>query len=118
MIKIKIVDDVKNEIEKDKKLLKALEKGEAKLEKGHIIILSPEGFHSLFSPKRIKLLRTIKRNDVKSIYELAKILKRPYEAVYNDIKYLESFKILRIEKKNHSRIPMLIDEDLRVPALV
>jgi len=46
MIKIRIVDDVENEIEKDKKLLNALEKGGAKLEKGHIIVLSPEGFHS------------------------------------------------------------------------
>lgn len=117
MIKIKIVDNLKDEIGKDAKDLKNLSKGEAKLENKHVITLTPEGFHSLFSPERIRLLKALKENNFGSIYNLAKKLNRRYEAIYRDIKYLEGFGLIEIKSENRNKVPVL-SGNIQIPALV
>ncbi len=45
----------------------------------------------LLSNERAKLLHTIKKKNPRSLYELAKVLKRDFKSVKNDIKLLEKF---------------------------
>ncbi len=71
------------------------------------IVMTPETFNKVFSPERIKLLRRIYRNNINSIYQLAKELGKPYEVVFRNIKYLEGIGLINIVEKNHKKIPHL-----------
>jgi predicted transcriptional regulator len=67
----------------------------------------------VFSPERIKLLRRICKNNIRSIYQLAKELNKPYEVVFRNVKYLEGVGIIRIVEKDKKKIPY-IDRKLLV----
>jgi predicted transcriptional regulator len=69
------------------------------------IVMSPETFSKVFSPERIKLLQRIYRNNVKSIYQLAKDLNKPYEVVFRNIKYLAGIGLIEIKEKDNRKIP-------------
>lgn len=60
---------------------------------------------NLLSNEKARILDTIKHKNPKSIYELAKILKRPFKAVFDDIKTLKRFGFIELVKeKTKSRI--------------
>lgn len=71
------------------------------------LVMTPETFAKVFSPERIKLLRGIYRNNITSIYQLAKCLGKPYEVVFRNIKYLEGMGLIRIVEQGHRKIPYL-----------
>ncbi|MCK5282596.1 MAG: hypothetical protein KAK00_04260 [Nanoarchaeota archaeon] len=100
---IKIVESIsKYNKEINRKIHKGLL---VKPEKG--IIMTPEIFSKVFSPERIKLLQRIYRNDIKSIYQLAKDLDKPYEVVFRNVKYLEGVGLIRIKDKDKKKIPYI-----------
>lgn len=74
-----------------------------KTEKG--MVMTPETFNKVFSPERIKLLQKIHGNKVKSIYQLAKDLGKPYEVVFRNIKYLRGIGLVEISDKGNKSIP-------------
>lgn len=118
MVKIKLVSDMEEELEKNKERIKKIFAGEAvKEDKGHILVMTPEKFSSVFSPQRLKLLRVLKKTKIHSVQELATLLNRPYEAVYRDIKYLEGLELLETKMENHHRVPLLT-EGISIPKLV
>ncbi len=105
-MKIKIVTSIR---EYNKRLHTKIEKGLLDApEKG--IVMTPETFNKVFSPERIKLLQKIYKNNITSIYQLAKELNKPYEVVFRNIKYLEGIGLLEIKKKNKKSIPHLSSE--------
>jgi predicted transcriptional regulator len=53
-----------------------------------------ELLRTIFSNEKTKILYTIKKHKPKSIYELAKILKRDFKSVYKDLKVLERFEFI------------------------
>lgn len=57
-------------------------------------------FRSFFSEKRLELLSIIKHKKPRSIYELAKITKREYKNVYEDVELLEGLGLITREN-NH-----------------
>lgn len=58
----------------------------------------------ILSNQKAKLINTIKNKNPKSVYELAKILKRDFKSVNNDIKVLEKFGFIdMIEEKTGKR---------------
>lgn len=71
------------------------------------IVMTPETFSKVFSPERIKLLQRIYKNNVKSIYQLAKDLDKPYEVVFRNIKYLAGIGLIKIVDKDNKKIPQL-----------
>lgn len=98
---IKVVGSIrKYNKEIDEKLTKGVLD---KPEKG--IVMTPETFSKVFSPERIKLLQRIYRNNVKSIYQLAKELDKPYEVVFRNIKYLAGIGLINIKEKDNKKIP-------------
>jgi len=50
-----------------------------------------ELLRKLFSNQKTRILYAVKKNSPKSIYGLAKILKRDFKSVYQDLKFLERF---------------------------
>jgi len=71
------------------------------------LVMTPDTFHQVFSPERIKLLQKINRNHIKNIYQLAKELNKPYEVVFRNIKYLEGLGLVKITTKDKKKIPSL-----------
>ncbi len=81
------------------------------LEKAEMgLVMTPETFNKVFSPERIKLLQRIYKNNIKSIYQLAKELDKPYEVVFRNIQYLEGIGIIEIEKKDNKDVPHLVSK--------
>lgn len=59
----------------------------------------------LLSKEKARILDVIKYKNPNSIYGLAKILKRPFKAVMDDVKLLERFGFIElIEEKTKNRI--------------
>lgn len=59
----------------------------------------------LLSKEKAKILDVIKHKKPGSIYEVSKILKRPFKAVFDDIKLLERFGFIElISEKTKNRI--------------
>ena len=54
-------------------------------------------FRRFFSEKRMELLSIIKHKKPKSIYALAKIAKREYKNVHNDVKLFEELGLITME---------------------
>ena len=101
--KIHIVDSVKRYTDKlDEKAKKGLLQ-----EPQRGIVMTPETFSKVFSPERIKLLQKIHRNNMTSIYHLAKELDKPYEVVFRNIKYLEGIGLIKLIQKDKRKIPSL-----------
>ncbi len=67
---------------------------------------SPNAISSL-TPRRVELLSFLSRNDVKSIKELSKLLKRNYKNVYDDIKALEEYGMVSLKRHGKSKKPKL-----------
>lgn len=74
------------------------------------LVMTAETFSQIFTPERIKLLRYLHQNPVKSIYQLAKDLGKPYEVVFRNIKYFEGLGFVKILRKGRVRIPRLKGE--------
>ena len=113
-MKIKIVSDVLKDMEEDDKYVRDVIEGRVPIDKKRAektLVFTPEGFAKTFSPKRIKLMMRIRKNSQINIYQLAKELKRPYEAVHRDITFLKSYGIIKIKNKDKTKIPY-IDEDI------
>lgn len=60
---------------------------------------SLSSLRKLLSREKAKLLDVVKYKEPSSIYDLAKILDRPFKAVIDDVKLLERFGFLEIVKE-------------------
>jgi predicted transcriptional regulator len=58
---------------------------------------------SLLSNEKARIMNVIKTKKPKSIYELAKILGRPFKAVFDDIKFLERFGFINFIKESSKK---------------
>ena len=76
------------------------------------VIALPES-SSIFTKKRLELIDKIKSHHPKSVKELSKMTKRTKQAVTRDLKILERFEIVRLEKNGRNTIP-LVERDVIV----
>ncbi len=79
------------------------------------LIALPEST-SIFTKKRLELIETIKKRHPHSVQELANMTKRVKQAVTRDLKILERFEIIRLEKKGRNTIP-LVEREIVVLSL-
>ena len=106
-IEIRIIDNNQNYLEERKKDLANLSSGRAKLENKKTIVFTPKIFAKVFTPERIRLIKTLQEKKIESISNLAEILSRSFEAVDRDVKYLESMNLLTLIKKEKSKVPIV-----------
>ena len=84
---------------------KFLFSGEKKVAKDEYNFDGLSSFKKILSKEKARILDAIKYKKPTSIYNLAKILERPFKAVFDDIKLLERFGVIvLIEEKTKKRI--------------
>lgn len=64
--------------------------------------LSVQHIRQFLTPQRQFLYRVLRRKEVGSVYELAKMLGRPYKAVSDDLKVLQEMTLIRLETQVHN----------------
>ncbi|MFH1255672.1 MAG: MarR family transcriptional regulator [Candidatus Diapherotrites archaeon] len=94
--------------ESGKRFVEAYEKikrGE-KIEKQEILSFENiETLRKIITNERLRLLRLIRTEKPKTIYALAKIAKRPYSNVFNDVKKLEELGLIELEASDRNLAP-------------
>src|SRR3990172_2082560 len=74
---------------------------------------SVEDMQKFLSPERIRLLKTVREKNPKSIYELAKMLKRDRKNVTEDVKMLEAVGLIerKTAKSGKEKVELVVDYD-------
>ncbi len=68
-----------------------------------IYLADVETARALFTEGRLKIIHILKSKEPKSIYALAKLLKRDFKNVYHDVSFLAQLGILTIEENKTGR---------------
>lgn len=94
-IKIKPVGEG---LEGFRETFKALAAGRRVSRREGVYFTSIEAARNLLTPTRLALLRTVRRQHPRSIYELAKRLNRDLKNVQADLRILEEYGLVRMTK--------------------
>ena len=79
-----------------------------------IVLTSISDLNKILTPARLKLIRTIKKKNPKSISVLAKLLGRDRANVYRDLKYLEGLGLISLEQHKMETTPIFDFEKIHV----
>jgi predicted transcriptional regulator len=99
-ISIKSKEDLFNEV---KGVWKKVEKGESMKRHEGISFENTEAMRKVLSEERLRILKTIKREHPKSIYELAKLLKRDIKNTFDDVQFLAQIGLVELKKTREGR---------------
>ncbi|MGK5085763.1 hypothetical protein WDW37_20935 [Bdellovibrionota bacterium FG-1] len=80
-----------------------IQKGTKVAPKTATYVVDSETARAIFTESRLRLIQTIKHKAPKSIYELAKIVKRDFKNVYDDVVFLAEIGILGITESKDGR---------------
>lgn len=104
------VRNIKIAIKSDKELFnevkdvwKKVERGEKIKKHEGISFESIEDMRKVLTEKRLKILKTIKKDRPSSIYELAKMLKRDIKNTFDDVQFLAQAGLLELKKTKDGR---------------
>jgi len=100
-----ILDDVA-------KTVKAVSSGKKVKPKGHrLFFTSPEALRRFLSPKKLALIRLIRKGNPNSINELAALAHRDFKRVYEDVMSLTEAGLVDLTKdKGRKTAPRVADE--------
>ncbi|MEK7333356.1 MAG: ArsR family transcriptional regulator [Nitrospirota bacterium] len=101
-IKISLKSD-KELFEEIKKIIGKLESGEKVKKHGGISFDNLETMRKILTDARIKILKTIKKDNPGSIYELAKMLHRDTKNTFDDVKFLSEMGLIELRKTKNGR---------------
>ncbi|MBI2963725.1 MAG: helix-turn-helix domain-containing protein [Deltaproteobacteria bacterium] len=82
---------------------RAVETGRRVRRREGVYFTSIEAARNLLTPSRLALLRSLRTKRPRSIYELAKTLKRDFKNVQEDLRILERYGLVRVAKSRGSR---------------
>src|SRR4030065_490276 len=99
-ISIKTKEDLFNEV---KGVWGKLEKGGQVKKHEGISFENIEAMRKILSEERLRILKTIKNEQQKSIYELAKFLNRDIKNTFNDVQFLAKIGLIELKKKKEGR---------------
>lgn len=88
---------------------KKLELARFLAEKGYsnILFLKPEDARKVLTEKRVEIVRTLKKEEIKSIRDLARKLDRNVSVVHQDLRILFEEGVIDFKKEKNSKIPIL-----------
>src|SRR4030067_3538367 len=101
-ISIKTKEDLFNEV---KGVWGRLEKGEQVKKHEGISFENIEAMRKILSEERLRILKTIKKENPKSIYELAKFLNRDIKNTFDDVQFLAQVGLIELKKTKGERKP-------------
>jgi predicted transcriptional regulator len=99
-ISIKTKEDLINEV---KGVWQRLERGEQIKKHEGISFENIEAMRKILSEERLRILKTIKKEHPKSIYELAKILNRDIKNTFDDVQFLARIGLIELKKTKEGR---------------
>jgi predicted transcriptional regulator len=94
-------------------LYKKVKNRKAKKEE-RIVLTSISDLNKILTPERLRLIRTIKKKNPKSISILAKLLERDRANVFRDLKYLEGLGLISLEQHKMETTPIFNFEKIHV----
>ncbi|MEK7341830.1 MAG: hypothetical protein AABZ69_06395 [Candidatus Binatota bacterium] len=108
-IGIRSTDDVLREAAET---MKSVAAGKKVKPKGHrLFFTSPEALRQFLTPKRLELIRLIRKRQPGSINELAAIARRDFKRVYEDIQSLAQAGLVDLaNNKGRKKTPRVADE--------
>lgn len=101
-IKVAIKSD-ENIFKEVKNVVGRIERGDKVKKHEGISFDSIDAMRKVLTEKRLKVLRTVKREHPASIYELAKKLKRDIKNTFNDVQFLAEAGLLELKKTKEGR---------------
>lgn len=115
-IGIRSTDDVLKEAAETMKRVAA---GRKVRPKGHrLFFTSPEALRRFLTPKRLELIRLVRKHRPRSINELAALARRDFKRVYEDIRSLAEAGLVELANgKGRKKTPRVADE-LRLEIVV
>ncbi len=99
-IEVKSLKEVGKEMDE---IAAKIKRGEPVKKTNRISVPSLDVARKIFSPERLKLLAVIEEKHPKSVYELARLLKRDRRNVTKDLEYLKSIGLVKIEKQRKAK---------------
>ena len=113
---IRSTDDVLREAAET---MKSVAAGKKVRPKGHrLFFTSPEALRRFLTPKRLELIRLVRKRRPGSINELAAFARRDFKRVYEDIMSLAEAGLVELaENKGRKKAPRVADE-LRLEIVV
>ena len=99
-VSIKTKEDLFNEV---KEVWGKLERGEQVKKHEGISFENIEAMRKILSEERLRILKTIKKEHPKSIYELAKFLNRDIKNTFDDVKFLAQIGLIELKKTKEGR---------------
>ena|SRR3989338_1884863 len=108
------IGGLKSALREAAEVMEKVKRGEKVTPKSSIGFESIDTLRRVLTPKRLELLKMIKEKSPDSIYELAKIVDRDLKSVTTDIKVLEEYWLISLEKskKGRSRVKPEVDFDM------
>lgn len=104
------VKNIKISIKSDQALFEEIKKVTEKLERGEkvkkhegISFDNLETMRKILTDARLKILKTIKKDNPGSIYELAKMLHRDTKNTFDDVKFLSDMGLIELRKTKNGR---------------
>ena len=99
-VSIKTKEDLFNEV---KEVWGKLERGEQIKKHEGISFENIEAMRKILSEERLRILKTVKKEQPKSIYELAKLLKRDIKNTFDDVQFLAKIGLIELKKTREGR---------------
>jgi predicted transcriptional regulator len=99
-VSIKTKEDLFNEV---KEVWGRLERGEQIKKHEGISFENIETMRKILSEERLRILKTVKKEHPKSIYELAKLLKRDIKNTFDDVQFLAKIGLIELKKTREGR---------------
>ena len=99
-IAIKSDSELFNEV---KNVWNATEKGEKVPKHKGIYFENLDTMRKVLTEERLKILKTIKKNNPQSIYELAKLIERDIKNTFNDVQFLSQVGLIELKKTKDGR---------------
>lgn len=105
------VKNIKMAIKSDRELFKEVKKVWKNLEKGGkvpkhegIYFEDLDTMRKILTEGRLKILKTIKKNSPRSIYELAKLIERDVKNTFDDVQFLAQVGLIELKKTKNGRV--------------
>jgi len=86
----------------------------AEKEPENTLYLTPKEFSSIFTPEKVKLLRTIEEKKPGNVTQLVQMLKRPRVSVSRDVNCFKQLGLINIKVSGVNRKPEVVSRDFLV----
>jgi len=99
--------------------VKAVSTGKKVKPKGHrLLFTSPEALRRFLTPKKIELIRLIRKRHPNSINELAALAHRDFKRVYEDVMSLREAGLLDLARDKGRKAAPRVADELRLEIVV